>query len=158
MADGLEVVVLVGLPGAGKSTFYRERFSLSHALVSKDLYRPGAPRKDQRQAREIDEALRSGRSVVVDNTNVSVARRALLVAAAQAHGAQAVSYLFDASVDDCRQRNAGRTGRACVPDVAILAARKEMVWPTRAEGFAEVWRVTLVAGQGFVVRPWEEAP
>ena len=30
-------MILVGLPGAGKTTFYRERFAATHRHVSKDL-------------------------------------------------------------------------------------------------------------------------
>jgi predicted kinase len=32
----MELVVFIGLPASGKSSFYRQRFSSTHALVSKD--------------------------------------------------------------------------------------------------------------------------
>ena len=35
----LECVILVGLPGAGKSTLYAQRFADTHELVSMDLHR-----------------------------------------------------------------------------------------------------------------------
>ena len=35
----MELVILVGLQGSGKSTFYRERFGSTHAHVSKDNFR-----------------------------------------------------------------------------------------------------------------------
>ncbi|WP_207955865.1 AAA family ATPase [Rubrobacter marinus] len=58
----------MGLQASGKSTFYRERLAGTHAHVSKDLFRHNKDR-NRRQAQLVREALRSGRSVVVDNTN-----------------------------------------------------------------------------------------
>ncbi len=52
-----EVVVLVGLQGSGKSTFYRQRFAATHALVSRDLFRNN-PRPSRRQRELLDGALR----------------------------------------------------------------------------------------------------
>ena len=34
-----ELVILVGLPGAGKTSFHRDRFTGTHVHVSKDLLR-----------------------------------------------------------------------------------------------------------------------
>ncbi len=118
-----EVVVLVGLPGAGKSTLYRARYAATHALVSKDLLR-NHRRPAARQRALVEEALARGRSVVVDNTNVRRADRRELVELARAHGARATAVVLLASPAECRARNASREGRARVPDVAIFAAAR----------------------------------
>lgn len=137
----LEVVVLVGLQASGKSTFARDRFAASHAIVSKDAF-PSARNKARRQAREIDAALSSSRSVVVDNTNPRIEDRAPVVAAARAAGARAIAYVLEATLDECLERNAKREGRARVPDVGLRATAKSLARPTRAEGFDEVWTVS----------------
>ncbi len=147
----LEVVVLVGLQASGKSTFARDRFAASHAIVSKDAF-PNAKNKARRQAREIDAALSSGRSVLVDNTNPRVEDRAPVVAAARTAGARVIAYVFDAAFDECVERNAKREGRARVPDVGLRATAKSLVLPTSAEGFDEVWAVTGPFAERRIVR------
>jgi predicted kinase len=148
----VEAVILVGLPAAGKTTFYQRRFAATHVHVSKDLW-PKSADKSARQARELRAALASGRSVVVDNTNPAVADRAPIIAAARAHGARVVGYYFDAEPGEAIGRNRRREGKARVPNVAIFTAAKRMVVPARSEGFDELYRVTAAGEGGFDVRP-----
>lgn len=146
-----ELVVLVGLPGSGKSSFHRSRFAATHACVSKDLMR-SARNKDARQLRLVGEALGAGGSAVVDNTNPRPEDRAPLLALARAHGARAVAYFFDADPRECIARNAARAGRARVPAVAIWATHRRLTPPSVDEGFDAVYRVRL-AGGDFAVEP-----
>ncbi|HEY6138762.1 MAG TPA: ATP-binding protein [Thermoanaerobaculia bacterium] len=133
----LELIVFVGLPGSGKSTYFRAHFAATHANVSKDLM-PNARRRDDRQEREIEAALTAGKSVVVDNTNPSREVRAPLIALGRRHGARIVAVYFETDVKTAIMRNRQREGRARVPDVAIFATRKKLVPPTLEEGFDEV--------------------
>jgi len=133
----LELIVLVGLPGSGKTTYYRAHFAATHVHVSKDLM-PNAPRRDDRQAREIDAALGGGKSVVFDNTNPSAEVRAPLVAIGRRHGARIVAIYFETDVRTAIMRNRQREGRARVPDVAIFTTKKKLMPPTLEEGFDEV--------------------
>jgi predicted kinase len=149
----MELVLFIGLQGSGKSSFYRERFSGAHVLVSKDLW-PHARRRDARQQRLISEALAAGRSVVVDNTNPTVEGRAPLIALGKAHGARVVGYSFESSIEDCLARNARREGRARVPEVALYATRKVLRWPSPAEGFDALYFVYLTPEGTFRVTHW----
>jgi predicted kinase len=138
----MECVILIGLPASGKSMFFRERFAGTHDHVSKDLLRNN--RKPQRrQEHLIAESLASGRSVVVDNTNPSVAVRAPLVAMARRHGAEVVGYFFITEAADALRRNRARQGRERVPDVAIFTVRKRLEPPTIAEGFDRLFAVRV---------------
>lgn len=143
-------MILIGLPASGKSTFRAQRLA-AHACVSKDLMPQSARDKDERQAREIEEALRAGRAVVVDNTNPRAFGRAALIAIARRFGARVIGYFFEADVALSVKRNAGREGRARVPPVAIFKTRKMLERPELAEGFDELYDVRL-SDAGFEVR------
>ena len=133
----LDLIIFVGLPGAGKTTYYRAHFAATHAHVSKDLM-PNARRRDDRQEREIEAALAGGTSVVVDNTNPSADVRAPLIALGRRHGARIVAVYFETDVRTAIMRNRQREGKARVPDVAIFATKKKLVPPALEEGFDEV--------------------
>ena len=148
----VEAVIFVGLPAAGKTTFYHQRLAATHVHVSKDLW-PKSADKNARQARELKAALASGRSVVIDNTNPTAADRALVIAAAREHGARVVGYYFAAEPREAIGRNRGREGKARVPNVAIFTAAKRMVVPERSEGFDELYHVTVAVDGGFDVEP-----
>jgi hypothetical protein len=103
-----ECVNLIGLPGAGKTTFYWRHLANTHQLVSKDLW-PNARHREARHRRILGDALARGESVVVDNTNPSRQDREPLIAIAHAHHTRVVAYFFDVSTSDAVVRNAGRT-------------------------------------------------
>jgi predicted kinase len=138
-----ECVILIGLPAAGKTSFYRERFAGTHDHVSKDLLR-NTRTPERRQEQLMAESLSSGRSVVVDNTNASAATRAPLIRLARAHGAQVIGYYFPTDAGAALRRNRVREGRERVPDVAIFAVRKRLEPPSVAEGFDRLFTVRLV--------------
>src|SRR4051794_40399069 len=106
-----ELVLFVGLQGAGKSSFYQARFADTHDLVSKDRF-PNNRNPSRRQRQLIEEALAAGRSVVVDNTNPTVEERAELIALARSFGAAVIGYYFESRLPDCLERNRQRQGQA----------------------------------------------
>lgn len=132
-----ELIVFVGIQGAGKSTYYRAHLAATHVHVSKDLM-PNAGNRDAKQRDLIVAALRAGRSVVVDNTSPTPAVRAPLIELGKAHGARVVAYHFATPVKDAVARNRGREGKARVPDVALFVTAKKLIPPTLDEGFDEV--------------------
>ena len=135
-------MILVGLPASGKTTFYHERLSGTHAHVSKDL-QPRQRRSDRRQAQIIAENLSSGRSVVIDNTNASVETRAGLISLAKAYGAIVTGYYFPTDPTDALRRNRARQGLERVPDVAIFAIRSRLEPPVPEEGFDRLFIVSI---------------
>ncbi len=136
-AAAQELVVMVGLQGAGKTTWVAEHLAGTHVVVSKDHW-PNARRREARQRRVVAELLAAGRSVVVDNTNPSREERAALVELASEAGVPARAVWLDVPLVTCLRRNATRTGRALVPLVGVLATADRLVPPTVDEGLCAV--------------------
>jgi len=132
-----ELVVMTGLQGSGKSTWVAGQLPGTHAVVSKDHW-PRARRREARQQRVIAELLASGRSVVVDNTNPSVAERAPLIAAAREGGVSVRCVWLDTPPELCLERNEPRQGPARVPLVGLYATSGRFVRPSVAEGFDRI--------------------
>lgn len=152
----MELIILIGLQAAGKSTFYQTYFGASgdYRYVSKDQLRNN--RQPERRQRElIAEALSAGHSVVVDNTNPSPAERAPLIALGKAYGAVVSGYFFVPEVAASLERNRQRTGRQRVPDIAIFATRKRLVSPAYAEGFDHLYTVSTPQPGAFLIRELE---
>ena len=138
--DGMaEVVVMIGLPGAGKTTLFRERFAATHVRVEKK--------------ERIEPALAAGSSVVVDSTNPRRADRAPIIALAHARGARVIGYFFDVSTRAAVARNATRTGKDRVPNVAIFTVAKRLEPPTGDEGFDQLFRVRIAEDRSLHVEP-----
>lgn len=148
----MDLAVLAGLQGSGKSTFYFARFADTHAHVSRDRF-PNARDPRARQERLVSEAARAGRSVAVDDTNARREDRVRLVLLARSLGMRPVLYWFPPDVKASLARNAGRTGKARVPDVAIHATRRRLASPERSEGFTAAYEVSPTPEGGFTVVP-----
>jgi len=120
---------MIGVPGAGKTSLYRQRFEATHARVE--------------DKRRIDAVLATGSSVVVDNTNPRRADRAAIIALARSRGARVIGYFFDVTTRAAVARNAVRSGKDKVPNVAIFTVAKRLETPALDEGFDELYRVTI---------------
>ena len=144
------LVLFIGIPASGKTSFYRERFFPSHLYVSLDQVRS---RSMERAL--FDLILERNKSCVVDNTNVRRSDRARYIPTARAKGYRVVGYFFDPDLKGCLERNGKRTGRAFVPERAIRAMLSSFERPGFEEGFDELYHVRLTA-DGFIVEKENE--
>lgn len=151
----MNVIIFIGLQGAGKSTFYQTYFATTHTYISKDtLNRSKTMNKATKQNMLLEEALQADHSVVIDNTNPTKADREPLISLGHLYHATVIGYYFDAPTSECLARNRARVGKARVPDKAIYITAKRTVLPTPEEGFDMLFRVHTKNDGLFEVVDW----
>jgi predicted kinase len=145
----MEAVIFVGIQAVGKSTFYRERFEDTHIRLNLDML------KTRRRERILLEAcLAAKQPFVVDNTNVTCVDRTRYIAPARAAGFRVVGYYFRSSMRDAVERNSLRPGRKAVPEKGIAGTRRRLELPSLAEGFDQLYYVSIGEAGGFAVEEW----
>lgn len=126
-----EIVLFMGLPASGKSTFFEREFSKTHVRINLDMLRTR-----NREPGLLQTCLDIKQSCVVDNTNVSCAERSKYVEVAKENKFRVRLYCFISSVSQSLDRNALRDDP--VPNVAIFAKQSQLEYPSVAEGFDEI--------------------
>ncbi len=143
------MVIMIGIPGSGKSTFCDKNFR-GWRVISRDILRTR-----HREEQLLADTVASRLSCVIDNTNVSRAERAKFITAGKAAGYRIVGYYLRSDIDECLKRNARRTGKARIPDAGVRGRAAQLEHPGYAEGFDELFHVSIRNGD-FVVTPWVE--
>jgi predicted kinase len=140
----MELIILIGLQAAGKSTFYRTRFAETYEHISKDLLKSSKNKnKNQKQTERTGKAFLEERSVIIDNTNVTVQDRQLLVDIGRRYDATIIGYYFEPDVSGSRTRNSQREGKAQVPEKAIFITAHKLEPPSYDEGFDALYYVCI---------------
>jgi predicted kinase len=133
-----EAVIFIGVQGAGKSTFYRERFFDTHVRINLDMLRTR-----HRERLLLDACLAAGQSFVVDNTNPTATDRARYLIPARQHGFRIIAYFFKVDLRDAMRRNRLRPGEKNIPAVGVTSTFRKLQPPAKAEGFDQILSVTL---------------
>jgi len=153
----LDVVLICGLPGAGKSHFAAQYFKASGRLrinrkeIRRHLYemtrfgeRWSEDRFDSQdeflvkhvERKIVEHLLQQEQKLLIDNTSVSVSSRKAYLAAAAAFKRSAGVVFLDTSREKCIQRNRAR--EEPIPDTVIVNLSLEIEIPEKREGFREV--------------------
>jgi len=140
----MEVIILSGIQGAGKSTFCRERYWDTHIRINYDMLRTR-----HREKLIFSACLDARQSVVVDATNPTVEDRKRYIAPARAAKFRIVGFEFQVPVELAIERNASRSGRQLVPAKGIYATAAKMQPLMYEEGFDEIW-IAHVSREGIV--------
>ncbi|MEH1827057.1 MAG: ATP-binding protein [Nostoc sp.] len=142
----MEAIIFVGIQGAGKTTFYRDRFFNTHIRINLDMLKTR-----HREQIFLQACLEAKQRFVVDNTNPTVEERKRYIAPAKAKGFRVVGYFFQSQLEDCKQRNSQRPPEEIVPLVGLLATYKKLNLPSWSEDFDALYSVKNDLNNSFVV-------
>eukprot|EP01125_Pyxidicula_operculata_P021644 TRINITY_DN845_c0_g4_i1.p1 TRINITY_DN845_c0_g4~~TRINITY_DN845_c0_g4_i1.p1 ORF type:complete len:419 (+),score=124.86 TRINITY_DN845_c0_g4_i1:858-2114(+) len=137
-----EMVIMVGWPASGKSTF-TERYFVPHGYVR--VNRDTLKTKPKCQ-KAVKEAFNEGLSVVVDNTNPSESARGEFISIAQEKSIPVRCIYLKTPRDVAEHLNYVRVRETNgdvrrIPDVGYNTYNKNFEPPTKSEGFTEVIEV-----------------
>ncbi|XP_072463364.1 bifunctional polynucleotide phosphatase/kinase [Notamacropus eugenii] len=141
VGPGPEIIIAVGFPAAGKSTFLQEHLvSAGYVYANRDTLGSW-----QKCVAVCAEALKAGGRAVVDNTNPDPASRARYISCAKDAGVPCRCFHFTASLDLARHNNRFRemigSPHPPVSDMVMFSYRKQFVAPSLTEGFSQILEI-----------------
>lgn len=145
-----KMVIMIGLQGSGKSTFYQKHLQGEYVRVNLDTLKT----RYQEQLL-IRKCLADGSSFAVDNTNPTKADRQRYIPLAKEAGYRVIGYFMESKLQPCIERNNQRIGKAKIPAAAIAATSNKLQIPGYDEGFDELYFVKN-DGQTMTIEKWRE--
>ena len=141
-----EFIMMVGIPGCGKSHKSKELATKGYAIHSSDTLREELNMHEPNQSgiifdimhKNIQKDMIAGKNIVYDATNLSRKRRIAYLESIKKFGYKKICYLFMIPVDICKERNAKRTGYAFVPDYVYDRMLRNYEVPMLEEGWDEI--------------------
>ena len=130
----MEAIIMIGIPGSGKSHYCHEHFEDTHLRLNLDSL--------GRRSREriiLEAAVKAKVNIVIDNTNITLEHRQKYMPLFKENGYKIIAYYFEPHLDLALWRNGNR--KRNVPIKAIKQYHKDIVEPDYSEGFDEIRRV-----------------
>ena len=144
----LDIVIMCGSPGCGKSTFYWTKLKpLGYERVNQDILK-----SREKCLKVASELLKHRQSVAVDNTNADTETRSIWVKLANEHNVPIRCVWFTAPVKLCEHNDTVRAiagegfnpeKRTILPHSAFHSFKARFKEPRANEGFLDVVRVNF---------------
>jgi predicted kinase len=128
----MEIVVLVGIPGSGKTTLALSSFP-NHRRINLDTLHTR-----KREDEEIANSLSNGRDIIIDNTNTTERSRLKYIRLARLFCVPIRAIYLECPLELALERNALREGKGRVPDNAVRFYNKILRPPSVEEGFDRI--------------------
>ena len=144
----MRIVVLVGLPGSGKSAYLKQlgvnglsSDAIRKLLADDETDQTIHVRVFQTMRYLLEQRLAIGRAVTyIDATNLTPEERGPYLAIGRTWGCDVEAVFFDVPLDVCLARNARRP--RVVPGEALAKMAAKLAPPSVEEGFAQVTVLT----------------
>lgn len=141
-----EIIILIGFPGSGKTTYWREKLSDYIRISLYDLIHMVGGNKKVAKKLElkcIERTLDMGFSVVIDRVNLTRRRRKKIIDFAGKKKVPVRAIWFSVEEHIWQERNkrrivAGKEASTRVPEDKIEDMKKEFEEPLMNEGFDEL--------------------
>lgn len=130
----MEIVMFIGIPATGKSSFYQERFAASHLRINRDMLKT-APRTSSL----FEWCIQRKQSCVIDNTNTTRAVRSGWISSAKEKDVPVIGYFFESKLEEALVRNSQREGAARIRDAGVRYHHDQLVPPSLDEGFSSLF-------------------
>ena len=144
------MVIMIGIQGSGKSTFYHSQLANDFVHINLDSLKT---RYQEQLA--IERCVQQGQNYAVDNTNPTKEDRKRYITVAKQAGYQIVGYFMESKLQSCIERNNLRTGTAKIPAKAIAATSNKLQMPSYDEGFDKIYFVRN-DGKTMRIEDWRE--
>lgn len=149
-----EVIIAIGLPASGKSTYIKRNYK-NHIIVSNDIIvdkyavqnkidyneafeRIGKSKIIQLGMNDFKKALKTGKSIVLDNTNLTKSIRKQYLDLSE--GYKKIALIFKIGKKEMQKRLKGREGKT-IPNEVIEKMEKSYEEPTKLEGFDKMIKI-----------------
>ena len=143
------MVILMGLQGSGKSTFFAREFAdKGFEHISLDMLKTR-----RKEAEVLQYCIDNNKDCVIDNTNPTKADRSRYIVPGKHSDFRVVGYFLQSKLADCLERNERRERK--VPKKGILATFNKIEMPSLQEGFDELNFVCIENGE-FKISKWIE--
>lgn len=147
-----KMYVMIGAPGCGKSYYIKQHLKDNEIVISRDAIRfsmlkdTDAYFSKEKQVynefiRQINAAIADDRDFYVDQTSLNRGARAKLFSHLEKKPNKMIAIYMNAPLEKILYQNSLRTGRALVPEDAVINMFNSIEKPTKAEGFDEIWEV-----------------
>ena len=147
-----ELFLMAGCPGAGKSTFLKNRIKKDTSVViSRDVIRFSIVKPDEDYFshedevleifwKQINEAIADGKDVFVDQTSLTPRARKWLLQHVEGYEHANLIWI-DEDIETCLERNEERRGtRSYVPRSVVRRMFYQFIEPSLDEGFYRIYR------------------
>jgi len=147
-----KMYLMCGCPGVGKSYYIKTHLKEGEKIISRDEIRFSMLKDEDEYfskekevynefLRRINAEIAAGSDFYVDQTSLNTGARAKLLNKLNKKPDKLIAIYINKPLNIILNQNAQRTGRAFVPEDAVINMFNSIEKPTKKEGFDEIWEI-----------------